>query len=55
MKRHEFDGSHWNATKIRRARELGWIRQSEAERIEEARRRRTSDENPPKHDEKPAK
>jgi hypothetical protein len=41
MRRHlPYDGSHWNAEKVRRAREFGWFRQHEAELMDAARRRR---------------
>jgi acetyl-CoA carboxylase beta subunit len=37
---HEFDGSHWDTARIRRAREFGWAHQNDARQIEAARRER---------------
>jgi len=37
---HPSAGAHWDTEEIRREREFGWIRQNEAQMIEEARARR---------------
>ena len=44
MKSHEFDATHWDPRKIRRAREFGWFRQNEARMIAAARQKRADAE-----------